>query len=123
MNITGYDSTLQFQVYGPAEIPNTAEFTAHVRTKTAGSYSGTTLLATLTSADSTITVVSSEANPNPTTDREWITTFELLFEGDTTEAWTDEEVITDFVRTDGGSEEYMGFKLVIPFHTPVTRGL
>lgn len=109
--IKGYRSTVEVEVYGPADL-SAATFTAHVR-ETAKS---TDLLGTLTTGSGI--AVTSEASTDP--DYAYRSLFTLTFPETMTGGWPD-KVVTDLARTDPTPDQYLGFKLEIDWTTPVTR--
>ncbi len=111
--IKGIESTVEVEVYGPADL-SAAAFTAHVR-ETAKS---TTLLGTLTTASEIS--VTSEAVTDPDPGYEWRTVIAMTFPAAMSANFTD-KVVTDLVRTDVNPDAYLGFKLEIDWETPVTR--
>jgi len=114
---SGYQSTIEFEFYGQNEIPNTATFEADVKASPLV-VGDDTVLTTLTT---TIEVVSSVANTDPEIDQPFVTIISMTFPGANTADWTEREVITDLVRTDVNPNEYMGFTVIIPVNTTITR--
>ena len=116
MLVKGYTSTLEVTIDGPAEIPNTSTFTAHVREAIEAS----ALLATLTDGAGSIVWISSALNGNGVVGQEWTTTLNLVFDAAVTVDWPD-TVYVDVAQTDVDPDEYLGFILKLVFDTPVTR--
>lgn len=117
MQVKGFNSEVEVAIDGPSLVPNTATYTAHVREEILADQ----ILATLTTAASTIVWISSTANVNPEPGFEYKTILRFKFDAATTKDWKPSTVVMDVARTDLALPEYLGFRLTITFDTPVTR--
>lgn len=104
--VAGYEWRQRLRVRSsePA-FPSGVTLVGHVRSP----LESATPLATLTTADGTITRVDNE-------------TVQLVIAGATSVSWTAyEAVLLDLVRTDTDPDQHLGFRLTIPVEMPVTR--
>ena len=114
---SGYDSTIEFEIYGQNQIPLSATFEADVKVFPIVKGDVTVL----TTLNTSISVVSSEANTDVSFDQPFVTVISVTFPASVTAGWFESQVITDLVRTDVDPDEYMGFQAVIPVMTTITR--
>ena len=113
----GFDSEVEVVVEGPEAYGPSSTFIAHVRE----SVNSSAILATLSTADSTIQLDASVLDPTPEPGFEYSTSFHLKFLGAISKDWPTSKVVVDLARTDVTPDQFMGFQLAIDFVKPVTR--
>jgi hypothetical protein len=80
MQVKGFDSEIEVDIDGPVLVPDTAQYTAHVREVLLAD----TILATLLSSNGSIVWVSSVANSDPQPGFEFKTRLRFKFAGSVT---------------------------------------